>query len=337
MSGPGERFEFGAALPDSAAGWLARWRSHALSPGEQRAFDAWLEQDANRADFAQLSRLWSDMEAVRAHPAVLSMREQALAGAAATSRARWTRAVAAVVVACGIALGAVAFHYRTASIPVASQDNAMDYETRVGQKSTITLPDGSLVVLDTDSSIRAWSTPTERRVSLTRGRAFFDVAKDAARPFSVTAASNTVVALGTSFDVGLTAAAMEVTLVTGQLRVHGQATAATAEHVVEMHAGQRLIATNDQPWTLREADSRVDTGWLRGQLVFDEAPLGEIAAALNRYSTKKIVIDDPHVASKHLSAVLVAGDIDTFIQATDTLGLARVGANDARHVELVEP
>jgi hypothetical protein len=43
------------------------------------------------------------------------------------------------------------------------------------------------------------------------------------------------------------------------------------------------------------------------------------------------------VASRRLSAVLVAGDIDTFIQAADTLGLARVGANDARRVELVAP
>jgi transmembrane sensor len=336
MTGQGERFDIETAMPDSAEGWLARLRLRALSPGEQRAFDAWLEQDANRAEFTQLSRLWSDMESVRAHPAVLAMREQALAAAAAGVRARWTRAVAAVLVACAIGLGAIAFHYRTASIPVASRDNAMDYETRVGQKSTITLPDGSLVVLDTDSAIRAWSTSTERRVRLTHGRAFFDVAKDAARPFSVTAGSNTVTALGTSFDVGLTAAAMEVTLVTGQLRVHGEGTAAT-EHVVEMHAGQRLIATNDRPWTLRQADARVDTGWLRGQLVFDEAPLGDIAAALNRYSVKKIVIDDPHVASKRLSAVLVAGDIDTFIQAAGTLGLARVGANDAQHVELVEP
>lgn len=332
----GEQYEFGTGLPDSAESWLARLRSRALSPSEQRAFDAWLEQDANRAAFEQMSRLWSDMESIRAHPRVLAMREQALAGAAAVSRARWTRAVAAIVVAGGIGIAAIAFHYRTAAPQVASQDTAMDYETRVGQKSTITLPDGSLVVLDTDSAIRAWSTASERRIRLTRGRAFFDVAQDAARPFSVTAGSNTVTALGTSFDVALTPAAMEVTLVTGQLRVHGQGSAA-AEHGVEMHAGQHLIATSDKPWTLREADSRIDTGWLRGQLVFDEAPLGEIAAALNRYSTKKIVIDDPHVASKKLSAVLVAGDIDTFIQAAGTLGLARVGANDARRVELVEP
>lgn len=336
MTGQGERFEFGTGLPDSAAGWLARLRSRALTPAEQRAFDAWIEKDANRVAFDQMSRLWSDMESVRAHPAVLSMREQALATAAAGSRARWTGAVAAGVVAFGIALGAIAFHYRTAQTPVASQDTAMDYETRVGQKSTITLADGSLVVLDTDSAIRAWSTATERRIRLTRGRAFFDVAKDSARPFSVTAGSNTVTALGTSFDVELTAAAMEVTLVSGQLRVHGEGSAA-AEHGVEMHAGQRLIATSDQPWTLRDADSRIDTGWLRGQLVFDEAPLGDIAAALNRYSMKKIVIDDPRVASKKLSAVLVAGDIDTFIQAAGTLGLARVGANDAQRVELVEP
>jgi transmembrane sensor len=194
-------------------------------------------------------------------------------------------------------------------------------------------------VLDTDSAIHTWSTKHERRIRLIRGRAFFDVAKDVTRPFSVTAGANTVTAVGTEFDVELKTASMEVTLVSGRLRVQRalDSRRVASAPTVEMTAGQRLIAEDGKPWTMRKINSRVDTGWLRGQLVFDEETLGNIATALNRYSTKKIVIPDAAVASRRLSAVLTAGDVETFVQAADTLGLAKAGTNNAQRVELVAP
>jgi transmembrane sensor len=327
--------------PASAEAWFARLRAGPLSAYEQGAFDRWLVADElNSEAFNKVSRMWDSMEAVRADPQVLAMREQALASSRTQRRAVVRRAAfaAAAIGALTLALFGIQQGSRWRNA-VAQQEQVVNYETRIGQKSTITLADGSMVVLDTDSAIQAWHTRGERRIRLMRGRAFFDVAKDASRPFSVTAGANTVTAVGTEFDVELKEASMEVTLVSGKLRVrgaHGSRQTAPAP-VVEMNAGQRLIAANGKPWTMRKADSRVDTGWLRGQLVFDEERLDNIATALNRYSTKKIVIPDLAVASRRLSAVLVAGDVDTFVQAADTLGLAKPGVNDARHVELVAP
>jgi transmembrane sensor len=333
-----KREEGSEAVPANAEAWFARTRARALTAKEQAAFDQWLAQDiANRIAFDKVSRMWSRMEVVRADPEVLAMRESAR-GRRHAKGTRRRMAIAAAVL-CAIAVSLLGIEQGLQWRSATTQEHAIDYETRVGQKSTITLPDGSMVVLDTDSAIQAWSTKNERRIRLTRGRAFFDVAKDAARPFSVTAGANTVTAVGTEFDVELKSASMEVTLVSGRLRVQRSLDSRRIASVpaVEMIAGQRLIAEDGKPWHMRKVNSRVDTGWLRGQLVFDEETLGNIATALNRYSTKKIVIPDAGVASRRLSAVLMAGDVDTFVQAADTLGLAKAGTNDAQRVELVAP
>jgi transmembrane sensor len=88
---------------------------------------------------------------------------------------------------------------------------------------------------------------------------------------------------------------------------------------------------------MRKTETHGEPSWLRGQLVFDEEMLANVAAELNRYSQKKIVIADPQVASRRLSAVLAAGDIDTFLAATQRLGLAKKGMENSERVELVAP
>jgi transmembrane sensor len=221
-----------------AEAWFARLRAGKSSPAERAEFEAWLAQDAaNRAAFEKVENLWGEFESVRADPAVLVMREQARG----RQRSWRTHAlVAGIVVAAGL-LGVfgiqqgVRWHMQTA------QKQASSYETRVGQKSSITLPDGSLVVLDTDSAFQLRTTKHERHIDLVRGRAFFHVTKDANRPFSVTAGGNTATALGTSFDVELKPSGVAITLVTGRLRVNSNgAQPAGRAPSVEMYAGQRI-------------------------------------------------------------------------------------------------
>jgi transmembrane sensor len=325
-------------LPESPEGWFARLRSGEMTGAERAAFDAWLARDpGNRNAIEGLSRLWGSFAPVRDDPAVLAMREEGLRAGAVARKRVWTMAVA---VAAGLAAVAVAVVQLEGSWhPRANQGMTMNYSTRVGEKATVKLPDGTTLVLDTDSAIRTGFDSSRRMVDLVRGRAFFNVAKDTARPFSVTAAGNTVTALGTEFDVEITPHSMDVTLVSGRLRVRGASGAGVVAEpsVMELSAGQRMSIMQDGKWSLRPIDSRLDTGWLRGQLVFDEATLADIAAALNRYSVKKVEIPTADIANRHMSAVLQAGDVDTFVRAAENLGLARRGANDSQHVVLMAP
>ena len=79
------------------------------------------------------------------------------------------------------------------------------FETAIGEQSTVTLSDGSVVVLNTNSLIRVVYAPNARVLHLERGEIHVDVAEDASRIFSVVAGDRIVQAVGTSFSVEITA------------------------------------------------------------------------------------------------------------------------------------
>ena len=59
------------------------------------------------------------------------------------------------------------------------------YATRDGEQRTVQLPDGSTMAVNTNSRVRVAFSPSERRIWLTRGEAFFAVEHDIHRPFLV--------------------------------------------------------------------------------------------------------------------------------------------------------
>src|SRR3546814_20200955 len=83
------------------------------------------------------------------------------------------------------------------------EQSVQAFQTETGQRTTITLPDGSLVTLDSETDMRFTDMPGARHVELLSGRDFFKVAHNPSRPFTVTAAGKRVRAIGTAFQVRL--------------------------------------------------------------------------------------------------------------------------------------
>lgn len=301
------------------AEWFARRRGGPLAPEHEIAFQAWLAADPdNRAAFEEASELWDDFDDLRIDPRLMRLREEAK-GAIGGRRAR--RMAGAIAACVALVLGGAAAWQggRHLSSLIAPQPTT--YVTRVGQTMSVSLPDGSLAVLDTNSELRAWAPGKSRRLELVRGRAFFKVAKDSAHPFVVRAGDHSVTALGTQFDVDLRPASFKVVLSEGRVRVRADRAAAGAASAVDMNAGYQLVA-RDGDWSLSRADTRSAEGWVSGRLVFDDAPLGAIAAELSRYSTQPITVA-PEVADRRMSAVLPAKDPEAFVASAEALGLAR--------------
>jgi len=162
----------------------------------------------------------------------------------------------------------------------------------------------------------------------------------------VTAAGRTVTALGTAFDVRLDEGAFKVTLVEGKVRVEAAAPqmAAAARgprqvkvQATEMVAGSQLIAPDNEEWRLTRANVITETSWTHGQLVFEDRPLGQVVAELNRYSARKMVIADAALAHEPISGTFKVGDVDRFIHAVEAYGVARRGDATATRVELRAP
>ena len=319
----------------AAARWFAKRRSGEMTEVQARAFAAWLDADpANRDAYNTLRAAWRDVEPMRDDPRIMSLRAAALE--ARPRRDTVLRLVAAslaeAVVGAGVLIGSGVLADRHAF-------SDQSYRTGVGQRASVNLPDGSTVTLNTDSVLRTRADHERRLVYLDRGQAFFHVAKDRAHPFIVAAAGRTVTAVGTAFDVRVDAKQFEVTLVEGKVRVEQAPSPASAKaprnvQATEMIAGTQLRAVGDQTWSLSQADTGKETSWLSGELVVYAQPLRDVVAELNRYSDRKIVIDDPKVALRPISGAFKTGDVDTFVRGLEMYRIARVEAETDGAVRL---
>src|SRR5262249_3456558 len=146
----------------------------------------------------------------------------------------------------------------------------------------------------------------------------------------------TVTATGTAFDVRVEPKRFEVTLMEGRVRVEAKEPKFSSEvQTQNMSAGTRLVALDDRHWKLEKIDVQHEMGWLDGQLRLRSEPIGEVAAELNRYSRKKIIVRDESVAKRPIMGAFTAGDVDEFVQAVQNYHLARKGEETQDTVELV--
>ncbi len=314
---------------DVATAWFARRRSGAMTADEAARLEAWLAADpAHRAAFDATELTWKAADALRSEPGVLALREAALQ--ARPDRRRLAFAIAAslaiALVGSGVLLASGALPFR--------QMHDQEFRTGVGQQATVKLPDGSVVTLNTDTVLRTRAAKGRRLLYLDKGQAYFRVAKDPSRPFIVAAGGRTVTAVGTAFDVMVGPKAFKVTLVEGKVRVEAPVEKTKAVQVTELTPGSQLAAADDKHWTLASTDVAKETGWLRGQLIFERERLGDVAAELNRYSTKKIVVLDEKAAETPVTAAFKPGDVDGFVRAVRDYGFVRVVADGEDSVEI---
>ncbi len=329
--------------PDSqAATWFARLQGDDVSLQDRRDFQRWLNADArNAAAWSSVSDAWNDMASVEEDPAFAALRADALgvnqARARNFDRRTWGLAAASLLVsAAGLFATQRWMGGEEAKKPAPSP--AADepvFSTAVGERSTFRLADSSVVTLSTDSAVRVNHWGGERRLTLLRGQAFFQVAKDASRPFVVTAGDKSVTALGTSFDVRMEPGKFSVTLVEGRVRIAGATP--RGERRVEMDAGSRFVAATPSDWAISTVDTAKESAWLQGRLVFDGEPLSAVVAEMNRFSERKLSLADPALGATPVSGVFRTGQIDAFVAALKTYGLADVGRTDAQQVQLVRP
>ncbi|MBL8268413.1 FecR family protein [Steroidobacter sp.] len=306
----------------------AEWHSRLDEDDSARTyaeFDAWLSADPrNKAAFEAVEQTWSSLSAARVDARVLKMRREALS---ATHRLRFFRvataaAVVGVAVAIAYAVAPLVRDVDTASpaIIMGSVTEGGAFRTAVGERSTITLSDGSSVVLNTNSRIDVRFTPERRSVRLLAGQAWFQVAKNPNRPFVVEAGDRRVTALGTAFDVRMDSRdSVQVTLAEGKVSVEPilspLARLINAPPVPELLvAGEALIVSDDASVEKRKADVAKVVSWRQGQVVFDNDTLEAAIAEINRYSATRIELADPELGQLRVSGVFKAGHSESFVE-----------------------
>jgi transmembrane sensor len=336
------------SIADQAVDWFIENRDGPLEVEQRAAFVAWLKASpVHIEEYLAVSVISLDMK--RAKPRSDAPRETALeqarsaeadvaaplgaawSGRKSGGRARNARApltwLAAAAVLTSVAIG-LYWSPPERVVP-------LHYATRHGEQITQRLADNSVIHLNSDTAVTVFYGAAQRLVDVERGQVLFEVTHEPRRPFRVAAGFAEVRAVGTKFDVYRREESTTVSVVEGQVAVGlaaGHAGAATAAgRTVLVRAGEGLtVAEGSLPASATPIDTGAGTAWLRRQIVFEQEPLGTVAAEFNRYTETPIEIETPELRSLQISGVFFANDTDAFVAFLRSLDGVKVEVTRTR-------
>lgn len=290
---------------EAARAWYLRIASGEASISEVAALRQWLAEDAaHQAAFDRARALWQGVGALvppeaaaRRRPAIGIVRRPRMAGAF----------VATAALLLFLAMPPVGWFMA-------------DHRTGAGEIARLTLPDGTLAMLDTESAIDVDYSAGERRVTVRQGQAWFDVA-EAQGAFVVVAGEARVTDIGTAFAVRrMEADGLRVDVDEGIVDVAWQG------GTLRLRAGERGRFTVESE--RREALGADTAGaWRSGRLIFEGRPLGEVLDEIDRYRQGRILLLDNAAAVEPVTAILALEHLDGGLEAlarTERLTLTEI-------------
>jgi transmembrane sensor len=323
----------GMIASEAAAYWIVRQDRGDLSASEEREFRDWFEDPQNAAAYARAARaadVFADDDG--SDPHLRALRQAALEAAPAPRR-RWMFAVAAsiAILISGAALF-LSFGWRpdvgpanviadarpAAPVQQAQAAAPNEYVTGVGERRVIHLSDGSTVTLNTRSRLVLAFSPDRRLVRLVQGQALFEVAHDRNRPFTVEAADRQVTALGTVFEVRVDPGRVHVLLIEGRVVVDRAADASGSSPTIRiapaiLRPGQEYVAELGAAQQIAQVDVNRQLMWRDGFVEFDDEPLANAVAEMNRYTDRPIQLSNDGVATLRISGIFRTGNSDRFV------------------------
>jgi transmembrane sensor len=201
-----------------------------------------------------------------------------------------------------------------------SSEGALFYEYHV-------LEDGSIIELNRGAQVSVNFSEEKRLINLMTGEAHFTVAKNVNRPFIVYARNTAVEAVGTAFNVSLNSEEIEVLVTEGRVMMTAKlpdedetSDENDASTQRELVAGQRSYLSLQTPspillvedFSIEQIDKRLS--WKNEVLEFTATPLSEVILEFNRRNHTQLVINDPLLRNRAITATLRPNNLDGFLQ-----------------------
>jgi len=303
-------------LQQEAVNWHLRLTSGSADPSTAEACAQWRRQSPEHDQaYRDLEALWQQL------PAALQA-DRRRRGRPSRRRPVWLRHGLGLAAAASLLVAALAGLY-----PDYWQQPWADYRTRIGEQSSVTLADGSVAHLNTDTALDVLWNDNERRVVLLRGEAEFDVAHDPQRPFRVIAGTTFTEALGTRFVVRYDGSSGSVSLLQGKVRSSRPSPHGAQADSAVLAPGQRLHFSASGLSAPEAVDSSAVAAWRRGRLIANFIALGEAIAEINRYRRVPIRLLDEELAQRPVNIAVDLAHIDDWLAALQqTLPLTVVKA-----------
>jgi transmembrane sensor len=313
---------------DLAAYWFTRQQSGSMTEAERQACAAWRRADPDHdRQYRLVQALWDaagkvPAERMRAlgYPAGDPARGAGPAGRDAASSLRTrppgistSRRRMAYGLGAALGAGAVAAVTGFELLGDAPQYQ-MTYATRRGERHGETLPDGSRLDVNGNTTAQVRFYPGSRVVALQAGEILCRVAPDPARPFTVDVGTATVHAADACFNVRHEAGSAQVAVEEGEVEVRTgpwwrrRSTRLTPGY-------EARLDPDREPAVRAGVDVAARTAWRDGRIVFDATPLAEAMDELNRYLALPVRVADSRVRGLRISGIFSIDDPGALLSA----------------------
>jgi transmembrane sensor len=299
---------------DQASIWAIRIDAGELEPNSKAELETWLAGDRRR--HGALLRAQAALSFLDRGRALREVTPMVQAGF--LTRRRLLFAAAGLA---GLAAGV-----GTLRVLISS---ARRYSTELGELRRVPLADGSVASINTQSVVDVAMESTVRQVELARGEAWFQVAKDATRPFVVAAGRVRIRAVGTAFSVRRRDQGTDVLVTEGTVETW---VVGAEEQKSRLTAGSRAFVGDHGPPVLAQGtdDIKRALAWRDGQIALEGETLADAAAEFNRYNSRKIVIADAELARERLVGQFRTSEPEAFARAVKTVLGASVTEDSER-------
>lgn len=321
------------ALEATAASWLAQ-REEGFTPEQEAEFLRWRLADPRHgaavARLEETCELLEQLPFLRGNPRLegIALTPAAapalpatvvMPGTPTSTIARRSRRFIFTLTALAASLALVAIYW---AVP---RERAQSYTTTEKGYQRVLLPDSSVAQLNGGTELKVDFSGNERRIALAEGEAHFHVAKDASRPFVVTAQGVSVWAVGTAFNVRVINGEVDVLVTEGVVRVERAGQDAIAPLVLA--SGERALVPPDVTAAPAVPVEKVDPtqvrtalAWQEPRLVFVEAPLEEVVARFNERNRLQLELADPGLGARVVGGTFRHDDVETFVRLIESSG-----------------
>ncbi len=284
-------------IPESvkaeARAWWVKLDDGSDDPELLAQFERWLAADAAHLEaYRRLELLWRDLDELEHRPAS-SPGDFLHKWRKPVPSKIWLRARLPLALAASLALW---------WLSPWSLGLRADFHTGFGEVRDIELSDGSVAHLNSNSALLVQFGAGQRRLTLLRGEALFEVSPDPAKPFQVQAGNGLITALGTAFNVRVDGDKVEIGVTEHRVALDLQG-GSGLQHDVLVEGEQAMFSRENGIGPARAVDKLAATAWRRGKLVFQNRSLGDVIAELNRYHRGLLLIGDASLAERRVNGV----------------------------------
>ena len=306
---------------DEASRWISKL-DKGLSKAEKKTLQRWLsEEEENRELFLKMAEVW-DKSYVLSRLADLFPKP-------VSHRCDFSAIASMVaILVISVFFGVTNF----ISVDDTSETVGLNvqglYQTAIGESSSVTLLDGSQMLLNTGTSIRVHYTSKQRFFILERGEVNIDVAHDEQRPLTVLAGEQLIRAVGTAFNIELhTDQRVELVVTEGSVLVGMNAEKIADDqtnlnliqlplYASTVSEGQQLLlgTDNSEIVPIEPEEIAVKLSWRDGNLIFRGESLEEAVTEISRYTSAKFVFMDDSLRDIQVIGLFKAGDVNGLLE-----------------------